>query len=197
MLAVYLFLLVVGAGLVVVSLVGDAFSGSEIELDAISDLGGGADVKAAGGGWWEAFSILSLVYASFGAGTVGTLLHLLWGGEQELLTGALAAGSGLACGVVANVLLNFLKRSGSGDLPSEKSFEGLPGDVTLPLREGSPGRIRIQRGSRAHVLRALPYGSASESPASPEEWGRVVVVEVRDGIAYVTPAGPELEALDS
>lgn len=197
MLALYLFLLVVGGGFAVLSLAGDALGGGgELELDGGVDL----EIDADGIGWWEALSLQTFIYAAFGAGGTGTVLHLLWGGRQPLLTGMLAAGAGLASGALATLLLNYLKRSGSGDLPSESSFEGLPASVTLPLRAGIPGRIRVRRGEREFVLRALPYGEGDperQGEAPLEAWREVVVVEVKGGVAYVTPASLELGGSDA
>lgn len=194
MLAIYLFLLVVGAGLAALSLMGDALGGA-LDLDADLEVDAGGGLELDGPSIWKAFSLLGLVYGAMGAGATGTLLHLLWSGEQGTLTAALAAGAGVGAGGLATAILNYLKRSGSGDLPPESSFEGLPAWVTLPLREGIPGQIRVRRGSRKHVLRALPYGKPPREGDPPEEWTHVVVVEVRMGVAYVTPAGPELERL--
>jgi hypothetical protein len=194
MFTVYIVLLIVGAGLALLSLAGEAFGGGEMDAEAL--VGGSAAAGEGGGGWWEAFSLLSLVYAAFGAGLAGTVLHLIWGDDRPMLTGIVAAGTGLACGVLANATIVFLRRSGSGDAVGEASFEGLVGQVTLPIRDGVHGQIRVHRGSRSHVLRALPHGAHPEA-ATPAAWTRVVVVEVRDGVAYVTPVGPELDALPS
>lgn len=196
MLALYLFLLLMGAGLAGLSLMGDVLGGAELDTEALGDPGTDLEVHGAEGAWWKAFSLQGLVYGAMGAGGAGTLLHLLWGGQRPLLTGIMAGGTGLACGILATLLMNYLKRSGSGDVLDEGTFEGLAGTVTLPLRGDVPGRIRVRRGARDHVLRALPYGEASASAEAPDEWKRVVVVEVRGGVAYVTPVGPELEALN-
>lgn len=195
MLAVYVFLFILGGGLAALSLLGDAFGdagGLEADLDVDMDVAVGAD--AAASAWWKAFSIQGVIYGALGAGMTGTLLHLLWDGGGPILTGILAAGAGLGSGGIAATFMNYLKRSGSGEVASESSFEGRLGAVTLPLRPGVPGRIRVRRGSREHVLRALPFGRAAEE-SDPTAWSRVVVVEVKGGVAYVTPATKELDAL--
>jgi hypothetical protein len=201
-LAVYVFLLVVGAGLAALSLAGDVLGGgADVELGGGADLGGGLDVDAGGGvdvdgsSIWKAFSVMGLVYGAFGAGATGTILHLLWGGDQVGLTALLALAAGVVSGVAASLMLNYLKSSGSGDVASERSFEGLPATVILPLRVSGAGKIRVRRGSRDHVLRALPYGTPDPGAGPREAWTQVVVVEVRGGVAYVTPGGPELERL--
>lgn len=223
MIALYIFLLVLGSGMAALSIFGDILDvgGGDVGLDA--DLGG--DVATDGSGWWKAFSLIGLVYGAMAAGATGSLLHLLWDGGQPALIGLLSAASGVTCGLLASSLLSWLHRSGSGAALAESSFEGLPAIVTLPIREAHPGRIRIQRGSREHVLRALPFAHVSEgfeagiraeiepeiypaidpaidpcieagmeadTEAGVETWTQVVVVEVRAGIAYVTPAGPEI-----
>jgi hypothetical protein len=194
MLALYLFLLVIGGGFAALSLMGDVLGGASAELELDSSLDLDTALEAEGIGWWEALSLQTFVYAAFGAGATGTLLHLLWDGRQPVLTGLLAVGAGMASGTLATLLLNYLKRSGSGEVRGESSFEGLPASVTLPLRPGTPGRIRVRRGAREFVLRALPYRESDEGSGGepPEDWKRVVVVEVKGGVAYVTPAGLEL-----
>lgn len=192
MLALYLFLLIVGGGLAGLSLIGGALGGDlgEVDLDFDADAGTGA--KAMGSGWWDAFSLQSLIYASFGTGAAGTVLHLMWDGGAPIPTAILAVAAGVGSGMLAGVLLSYLKRSASGDVLTEASFEGLAGTVSLPLAHGRAGRIRVRRGHREHVLRALPF-STTDDGDEPERWSRVVVVEVKGGVAYVTPAGKELE----
>lgn len=198
MLAIYVFLLIVGAGLAALSLAGDVLGGGadvdlDLGLDLDVDAAGGADLD--GSSIWKAFSVMGLVYGALGVGATGTILHLLWGGEQVGLTALLALGTGVVAGGLATLMLNYLKSSGSGDVGSERSFEGLPATVILPMRESGAGKIRVRRGNREHVLRALPYGTPDLDAGPREAWTQVVVVEVRGGVAYVTPGGPELERL--
>lgn len=201
MLALYLFLLVVGGGIAVLSLMGDIFGGAELDIDMDVNMDMDMDMDAAGGpemdgsSIWKAFSLMGAIYGLLGVGATGTALTLLWQGEQATLTAILAVGAGVASGGIATLILNYLKRSGSGAVESEASFEGRPAVVTLPVRAEIPGRIRVRRGSREHSLRALPYGTPDADEDPPESWTDVVVVEVRAGVAYVTPAGPELDRL--
>lgn len=193
MLALYLFLFVVGSGLAALSLMGDVFGGAELDVDMDMDVADGPEMDSAS--IWKAFSLMGVIYGIMGAGATGTALHLLWQGEQTILTAILAGGAGVASGGIATVILNYLKTSGSGDVVAETSFEGRHAAVTVPVRTDAPGRIRVQRGSREHSLRALPYGTPDPEGDPPESWTHVVVVEVRGGVAYVTPAGPELDRL--
>ncbi len=199
MLPLYLFLFIVGGGIALLSMAGDILGGGadldfdpDLDLDVDAGSGPGLD----GSSIWKAFSLMGLVYGIMGAGATGTLLHLLWDGDQVLVTGLLAAGAGVVSGAGASLILGYLKSSGSGDVASERSFEGLAAQVLLPIQGEVPGQIRIRKGAREHVLRALPFGSASQAGPQPATWTHVVVVEVRDGVAYVTPGGPALDSLN-
>lgn len=213
---IYLFCLVLGGGLAGLSVLGDALDFDAGDVDADVDAGLDADVDAgaelaeaaaagdaaeaveavdaAGGseGAAEAdadaeklFSIRGLVYALFGFGLAGTVLGWLGFGPAEPATLALAGAAGLGSGWVTTRLVGWLRRSESGEHPGESSFEGRAARVILPIDATSPGRVRVRRGSRTYDLRALPYGD--RAGAEPAEWDEVVVVEMREGVAYVAP----------
>ena len=90
--------------------------------------------------------------------------------------------------------MRYLKTSGSGVLEGDESWSGHSGVVILPVGLGSPGKVKVLKGQREHVLRALPHSTAAGAssdgraliPAT-EGWSRVMVVEVKDGVAYVVP----------
>ena len=72
---------------------------------------------------------------------------------------------------------------------------GLAGEViTLRLGDGSAGRVAVKRGARRLTLRALPHASVRSGGAA-KEWHNVVVVEMKDGVAYVAPSDEDLTAL--
>ena len=82
MAAVYLFSLILGGGLLVLSLLGGESSDvdfGELELDGLgdvgdaADLGGAADAADAHGAASKIFSLRSLIYALFGSGLGGEL----------------------------------------------------------------------------------------------------------------------------
>jgi len=113
----------------------------------------------------------------------------LGAGPGSPLTVGLSVGSGLLVGAVVGAFLGYLKRSDTGARIGETSFVGLTGRVTLPLADGAPGRIAVLRGEREHTVRALPY--PREQASDPGEWKQVLVLEMRDGVAYVDPLDEE------
>ena len=70
-------------------------------------------------------------------------------------------------------------------MPDDRSLVGLAGLVVLPLRPGS-GRVVVRRGGREHELMARPFEDAPDA----ETWTSVVVVDVVDGTALVSPYAP-------
>ncbi len=204
MFSVYLFCLVLGGGLGLLSAFGDLFDGdagdldlgADADFDLDVDAGGfdhpgtdlvhGADVSHAA----AIFSIRSLIFTLFGFGATGTLLTLLGSGATTPLTLIFSILAGLAVGASVGSFLAYLKRSDTGPRGGEEGFVGLSGRVTLPIRAGLPGSIVVRRGNREHSIRALPYRAEPAAP-EPEAWDRVVVIEMREGVAYVSPIGDE------
>ena len=194
MLTAYIFCLAVGGGLLAVSLFGD-FLDSDVDVDLDADVdvdvdGELADV-AAGTGIAQVFSVRALINAIFGFGAAGTLLHLVWGGGQPMLTAAIAGGTGLASGALISTVFGYLKRTESGILRGEESFVGLTGEVSLEIGPDGHGAVTVRRGDRRVRLRARP-ADASGSAAALGPGQAVVVVEMKDGVAAVTPVGPRL-----
>jgi len=186
MFGLYIFSLVVGGAFLLLSLFGDAFDSDIDGLDADLDV----DVASVdGSGLWEILSLRSLVYSLFGFGAVGTALSLI-GINSALYTLFVAAAAGVLSGALVSWAFALVKRSEAGPRNSDTDFEGLLADVTVPLGNEGTGQIAVSRGGRRHVLLARPHDSAHES--SPEDWTRVLVVELVGGVARVTPAGPDL-----
>ena len=200
MLSIYIFSLVVGGGLLGMSLLGDFFGdadadlgGAEVDGDLAAALGGdGAEVASDGAEVGKLLSLRSLTYALFGFGGAGLVLHLAWGGPA--LVGAMvAAGMGIGSGALVSTVFGYLKRTEAGEIASEASLVGRQGTVTLPVGAGETGRVRLTSGHRQFGMRAR-----SDDPEALETSGaqldvgrRVVVTEVRDGVAYVAPLADE------
>ncbi|HSM06817.1 MAG TPA: hypothetical protein VK858_19480 [Longimicrobiales bacterium] len=191
MAAVYLFSLILGGGLLVLSLLGGESSDvdfGEIELDGLGDvgeaaeLGSAADASEAHGAASKIFSLRSLIYALFGFGGTGTVLSFL--GASSTATLVAAAATGLVLGAVVSLVFGYLQRTESGAMLGDEAFRGLTGHVVLPMSEGSPGAILVLRGDRQLRLRALPHASGRGDPS---EWERILVVDVEGGVARVTP----------
>lgn len=183
----YLFSLVVGGGLLLVSMLGNVFGG-DVDVVADADVDLDADVD---GGFTKILSLRTATYFLFGFGGVGTALSWLWGGERSALAFGLALGSGAVLGGLASLVFRYLRASESGGQETEASFVGLLGTVTIPLSAHGVGKIQVQRGPRTVELIARPHGGAV---AGVEEWKQVVIVEMERGMALVAPFSEELDA---
>src|SRR5690606_31188393 len=118
-----------------------------------------------------------------GFGAVGVLLGWLWPAGSPTLTTAAAAATGLLCAALSALASGYLRRTASGQLPADRSLVGLVGDVVLPLSTDA-GKILVRRAGRELELLARPLDDAAENT---ETWTSVLVVEIRDGVAYVAP----------
>ena len=136
MFALYIFCLVVGGGLLALSLFGDFFEGD-------ADLGVDTDPGTIS----KIFAFRTIVYELFGFGAAGALLHTLWEGERLGLTLALAGATGIVSGLIVSVSFAYLKRSESGAMKGDASLVGLRGDVGLPIDSGDTGTVRLRRGA--------------------------------------------------
>ncbi len=185
MFGVYIFSLVIGGAFLLLSLFGDAFDSD------VDGLEGDVDIDSVdGSGVWKLLSIRSIIYALFGFGAVGTALTLS-GLVPWLNTLLFASTGGVLSGALISAVFGWVKRSEGGNRTTDREFEGLLADVTVPFGNTNTGQIAVSRGGRRHVLLARPHSSTE---GSPEAWTKVVVVELEQGVARVAPAGPDLLA---
>ena len=204
----YGFALVVGGGMFLFSLAADLFGGGDVDagggLDVNADvdasLDGGADAAgdhAADGAHADsAFRILSLrnaTYFLFAFGVSGVLLTWLWGGERALLTAAFAATLGVVGGAISTFAFGWMRRTETGYLADDRGWIGHTGVVTIPLSAGGTGKVLVVRDGREHELLARPFERAADRP---ERWTRVMVIEMRQGVALVSPGDPALESTE-
>ena len=210
MVTLYVFCLVLGGGFLGLSLLGDLLGGdvgdvaidadvsldfdAHMDVDAHLDVDSHIDIDTDAGHAAHAvakiFSVRSVIYSMFGFGAVGTLLTWLWGGDSPFVIGSLAVVTGILSGTLINSTFAYLRRSDSGAHLTESSYAGCSGTVTLPIGVDVPGKIAVERAGRRIKLRALPHSSALDQDV--EKWKSVFVVEMKDGIALVTPAEEEL-----
>jgi len=173
--------LIVGGGLLVLSMAGDVLGIEAHGADALhSDLDAHGDAQ-----WGRIFSLRNATYFSFAFGAVGVLLNSIWGGAHQPISFAIAGMTGLAAWALSMTTFRYLKRTESGARLDDRVLVGRVGEVTLPIRKDGTGKIQITSAGHTQELLALPFGT--EEPADPESWRSVVVVEVQDGVALVTP----------
>ncbi len=187
MLKIYIFSLVVGLGLALLSMMSDFFDveGAELDVDVDVDVDGGLPDPS----FTKLLATYGLLYFALGFGAAGTAISLILGVESSFhLPGAII--TGVMSSVAATRLIHYLRRSNSGDRMGDDSWSGAIGSIVLPLGDGSIGEVKVIRADRQHTLRALPHPSwtsTSENPTPPDDWGEIMVIEVEKGIAYVVP----------
>ena len=175
MLTLYIFALVVGAGLLLFSMFGHS---------------GDHDVHV--GHHWDAhdhpyawLSLRTVIYFLFVFGGVGTVLTKTWHGVTAPLVLLLATGAGVGVGAVVSAAFAYLRRTSSGDRESDESFLGASGTMTLPFSSGGSGKVLVSRGDRTYELLARPFDrTRPDAPA----WKSVVVLEMERGVAVVAPS---------
>ncbi len=160
------------------------------ELDAaeagssVSPLGAGVDAGQAILG--SILSFRSIVFFATFFGVAGLVFGLL--GYGTLTTAITAVALGLVAAMANSTLWGLMKSSESSSQVSERTFQGRPAIVTVPIEPAHRGRIRIELAGQPHYLvaKALEAESAIAVGLS------VVVVEIENGIAVVAPL-PELD----
>jgi hypothetical protein len=177
MISLYIFALVVGGGLLLLSLMGDVVGAETDAVDLAVDVPGGADAG-------KILTLRHATYFLFGFGAVGTLLVLRWPDAPALLPLAAASGVGIAGSALAGWVFRWLRRTDSGETGGEEQFIGLAGRVVLPLGPGRTGRVLVRQADREYELRALPLDPGAPDASS---WGEVLVVRMEDGTAFVSP----------
>lgn len=185
MLWVYLAALIVGAGTIVIQLV---FAGHDADAGG-HDVGGGHDgshdAEHDVGAWSIFLSARFWTFALLAFGMVGALITFL-ALAGTTFTLALAIGSGVLAGLVAGFTFRALRRTQATTSVSLDEAIGQMGRVLLPCAKGRVGKVRLQlKGQDVDVLAT----TADEEIAIGK---RVVVEEVRGGIAHVTHAPDEL-----
>jgi hypothetical protein len=138
----------------------------------------------------DVFTVLSLrnaTYFLFAFGAAGVVLSWLFEGRGfvfTVITAAVALALGLVGGLLSGLVFGWLRKNDSGGVIDDQAWGGLSAQVTLPLSAQGTGKILVARGGREHELLARPFdGDAGD----PKGWKDVVVVELREGIALVSP----------
>jgi hypothetical protein len=188
MFALYVTSLVIGGGLLLLSLL---FGGEAGEVDGLdggglegSEVGEGA---AEGGSLGRALPLASLFFWTFFLaffGLTGVLLSTLARETGTLLTGGLSVGVGLSAGLIASRVLRGLGRAEVDSVVRPADVVGRLGRVVVPVGRSQPGKVRVELKGRTVDL--LAYGDAVV-PLAPAH--RVFVHDVlEDGSVRVVSA---------
>jgi len=157
---------------------------ADVDFDADTDSQGAALQAATGVSEWVSSLLTFRTVIFFAAffGAVGIVLTLL--NYSEPLPFIAALGLGATAGVVNARLMSFLKRSEVSSHLTQREISGSTARVVLPVGQERRGRVEVDLGGQPTFMVALPY-----RPNVPEmaPGAQVVVIEVREGTAYVAP----------
>lgn len=195
MLAIYLFALIVGGGLLAFSLVAGTDGDHDIEVDSGADVDVASEFESVAGGesvlagddWMLLqgfFSIRTILYFLAGFGATGALIDLLTG-APSLVTLSWALATGLISALAAAVIYGWLRQTGSGEVPNDPEYlVGVTARVLLPVEAGRRGKIiALHQGREVELLARLHGADDADCPRGSE----VVIVEVDGETALVTP----------
>jgi membrane protein implicated in regulation of membrane protease activity len=178
MTGLYLFAAAAGVPLVVWFLLSGGEDGG--------DEGPGAD-EGVGGFMLRLLPLSTAAIALAVFGVCGLVLTAVGTGSGTTFLGALALA--VVAAVLNSTAFAYLRRSESGATTSDADLAGAVGRVVHPVAPDHRGRVAVSSDGQRRYLsaRALP------DTAGPLEVGTaVLVVEVRGGIASVTPLDPQL-----
>ncbi|MGH7553007.1 MAG: hypothetical protein ACREMQ_08245 [Longimicrobiales bacterium] len=191
--ALYWFALIIGAGLLLMSLFGDLFGhGHGFDGSHGGDVGGHGHAHADDQGF-QILSMRNATYFLFAFGAAGLLMGWAMGGERPVLTALLAGLLGLVGGGISATVFGWVSRTETGYMEEDTGWIGRTGEVVLPLSAEGTGKVLVNRSGRDHELLARPYDRSAESP---ERWRSVMIVELENGIALVSPYAPALDVPD-
>lgn len=149
---------------------------ADVGSDAHSPVSAGLDAGQAIVG--SLLSFRSIVFFATFFGAAGLVFTGL--GYNVVLTLVTAVVLGVVASVANSVLFGLLKASETSSQIGERTFEGRPAAVTVPIDADHRGRIRINLAGQPHYLIAESFDGEAFEPGR-----EVVVVEIQDGIARV------------
>jgi hypothetical protein len=177
MMALYLFAVLLGGGLLAFSIFGgDADADVDLDMDA----GHGGDALK-----W--LSLRTASYFLFVFGGVGAALTATWHVVTAPLIALIAAASGVGVATLVSATFRYLKRTDSGDRTGNEQLVGLSGRITVPFGASGMGKVLVSSASRSLELMARPFGTSHGDPAT---WTAIIVVEMDRGVALVAPLDP-------
>jgi membrane protein implicated in regulation of membrane protease activity len=165
--------------------VGDAAADGELDGSGEADPAAGHGAHGEGGFLPIFLSLRFWTFALLAFGLSGTLLHYL-DLANAVVTLAVAAGLGVASGLLASLTFRALARAELSSAATSRDAVGQIGRVLVPLGKSRRGKIRIElKGQTVDLL-------ATTDDEELEAGQMVVVEELRDTTAHVTQAPPEL-----
>lgn len=132
---------------------------------------------------WLLLSFRFWTYAACFFGLTGVLLATLTT-TGPIVTGLLATGAGLGCGVTASVVLRAMRAHSSSSDVTLDDLLGATGKLEFPLAPGRTGKVRIER--RGHIHDLLARSGEREALGADVP---VVVVGFENDEAIVVHAG--------
>ncbi len=190
---VYMFAFVVGLGILgLQAAMGGKGGGDDVgdhgdaggKPHAINDAAG----KTGGGSFEFIAFFLSFrfwIFTSLGFGMAGSLLHYLNLATPTVVF-ALAAASGFAAGLFANLAFHLVMRSSVSSMADVTQARGTVGRVLVPVGKQKTGQIRV-------VLRGQSVDLVAKTDGEDIARGEEVIVEDIDGhTAQVSKSPPEL-----
>ncbi len=169
--------------------VGDTDLSGGIEVDTELDANAGGPVDGGSGGLFDGaigsvfaslVSLRALVFFSAFFGTSGLVFSALgysWPATlaTAILLGVIAAGTN-------SVLFGLIRNSQPNSQISDRTMEGRPAKVVLPMDGSTRGRIRVDLSGQPHYLVARPMDGVHERF---DVGASVVVVKIEQGTAHV------------
>ena len=122
-----------------------------------------------------------LFFFAFFFGLAGVLGSLLMGAGAALFT---ALGTGAVCSFLGDWVLNRLGGSSADSSLEGDDLIGLEAEVTVPIAQGSTGKISAIVQGR--TIELLARRADAQGPLNPGD--RVLVLEIDDGVAVVDPS---------
>ncbi len=199
----------------------DADIDLDLEMDAdfdvtgdvdLGDVGVGGDLTAAtadpsmgggafGGGLFDSemlgavfsslISFRTIVFFTAFFGTAGLVFGAL--GYQPAVTLGTAVLIGAIAAVANSMLFGVIKNSQPNSQISDRTLEGRPATVVLPMTGSQRGRIRVELSGQPQYIVARPMEGRPDEPEQRFDVGAsVVVVKIEDGTAHVASL-PELD----
>ena len=153
-------------------------------MRAVSTADGGSAASGAGLEILGAiFSFRSIVFFAAFFGLTGLLLT--WLDTATILAIIIAIGIGLFAAFINVKLMQYLKRTSVNSQLKNTKIEGNAATVTVPITDGSRGKVSVDVNGQRIYLIASPYNARHGHEFAIGD--TVVIVEVKNGSALVTP----------